>query len=234
MTTWLAGLAEDVIFHHVPHGGLGLVPGLGDDQHALAQRQTVGLDDGGDGGGVQIGEAPAAMSSKTSYRGGGDAVLFHEILGKDLAALNDGGLGVGGQSRGFQPLPARPRSPAPAGRRARPRRNLCLLLLAKAHNACQYPWRRWGRTPRPPAMPPLPGRAKISVTAGFFFRLLMMACSRPPPPTTTLSFHGSESTPPRQWWNSRMPVKAMTMPSLSHVLDDLIVPDGAAGLGDVA
>ena len=30
-----------------------------------------------------------------------------------------------------------------------------------------------------------------------------------------------------------MPVKAMTMPSLSQFLDDQIVPDGAAGLGDV-
>ena len=34
------------------------------------------------------------------------------------------------------------------------------------------------------AIPPLPGRAKISVTAGFSFSFLIMACSRPPEPTT--------------------------------------------------
>ena len=32
----VAALAEDVILHHVPDGGFGLVPGLGDD-NTLAQ-----------------------------------------------------------------------------------------------------------------------------------------------------------------------------------------------------
>ena len=95
----VAGLAEDVIFHHIPDGGLGLVPGLGDD-NALAQRKTIGLDDGGDGGGVQIGKGGGHVVEDL-IPGGGDAVLFHEILGKDLAALNDGGPGAGAKAGDF-------------------------------------------------------------------------------------------------------------------------------------
>ena len=95
----VAGFAENMIFHHVPDGGLGLLPGLGDDD-ALAQRQTVGLDDGGDGGSVQIGEGGGRVVEDL-IPGGGDAVLFHEILGKDLAALNDGGPGAGAKAGDF-------------------------------------------------------------------------------------------------------------------------------------
>ena len=95
----VAGLAENMIFHHVPDGGLGLLPGLGDDD-ALAQRQTVGLDDGGDGSGVQIGKGGGHVA-KNLVPGGGDAVFFHEIFGENLAALNDGSPGAGAEAGNF-------------------------------------------------------------------------------------------------------------------------------------
>ena len=95
----VAGFAENVVLHHVPDGGLGLLPGLGDDD-ALAQRQTVGLDDGGDGSGVQIGKGGGHVA-KNLVPGGGDAVFFHEILGKDLAALDDGSPGAGAKAGDF-------------------------------------------------------------------------------------------------------------------------------------
>ena len=37
-----------------------------------------------------------------------------------------------------------------------------------------------------------------------------------------------------QWWNSRMPVKAMTMPQPVAVLNNVIIPHGAAGFRHVA
>ena len=95
----VAGLAEDVIFHHIPDGGLGLVPGLGDD-NALSKRKTVGLDDGGDGGGVQIGEGGGHVVEDL-IPGGGDTVFLHEIFGEDLAALDDGSPGAGAKAGDF-------------------------------------------------------------------------------------------------------------------------------------
>ena len=85
-----------MVFHHVLYGGEGLLPGLGDDD-ALAQRQTVGLDDGGDGSGFQILQCLAHIVEYLVF-GGGDAVFLHQVLGEDLAALDDGGVGVGSEA----------------------------------------------------------------------------------------------------------------------------------------
>ena len=95
----VAGLAEDVILHHVPDGGFGLLPGLGDDD-AFAQRQAVGLDDGGDGGGVQISKGGGHVVEDL-IPGGGDTVFLHEIFGEDLAALDDGSPGAGAEAGNF-------------------------------------------------------------------------------------------------------------------------------------
>ena len=60
------------------------------DQHALSQRQTVSLDDDGQGAGPDIVHGGAGVGEHLILRRR-DAVFFHQILGKDLAALDDGG-----------------------------------------------------------------------------------------------------------------------------------------------
>ena len=100
-----AALAEDLVRHHGFDGVHSLFPGLGND-HTLAQGQTVGLDDRGDGGGFQILEGGGHIVEHFIFRRG-DAVLLHQILGEDLAALDDGGIGPGteaGNALGFQSI----------------------------------------------------------------------------------------------------------------------------------
>ena len=78
------------------------------------------------------------------------------------------------------------------------------------------------------AMPPLPGRAKIWLTAGFSFIFFMMACSLPPPPTTIIFIITSGS----------MVEKSHACHGHDHVVSvagfyDIIVPDGTARLSHI-
>src|SRR5699024_1978816 len=79
-------------------------------------------------------------------------------------------------------------------------------------------------------MPPLPGAHQISVQAGLCFRARMMACSRPPPPTTrifitVLPYAASVMEQPQ-------PAESHGDAVLVAGVDDLLVPDGPAGLDD--
>ena len=60
------------------------------DEHALSQRQTVRLDDNGQGTGLDIVHGGTGVGEHLILRRR-DAVFFHQLLGKDLAALDDGG-----------------------------------------------------------------------------------------------------------------------------------------------
>ena len=92
----LAALAEDLIRHHGLDGLLGLLPGLGNDD-TLAQGQAVSLDDRRNGGGFQIPKGRVHIVEDLVLRRG-NAVLLHQILGEDLAALDDGGVGLGAEA----------------------------------------------------------------------------------------------------------------------------------------
>ncbi len=90
-------LAESLVLDHGADGGFCFLHRLRDDD-ALAECQTVGLDDDGralriniGAGGVRVGEELILCR--------GDAVFFHQILGKCLARLDDGGLLVGAEAR---------------------------------------------------------------------------------------------------------------------------------------
>ena len=92
-----AALTEGLVLDHGANGGFRLLDRLRDDD-ALAERQAVGLDDDGralrlniGAGGVRVGEELILCR--------GDAVFFHQILGKGLARLDDGGLFVGAEAR---------------------------------------------------------------------------------------------------------------------------------------
>ena len=91
-----ARFPEHAVCHHIGDGLHGLLPGLGND-HALAQGQTVGLDDRGDGGGFQILEGSVQIIEDLVLCRG-DAVFLHQVLGEDLAALNDGCVGAGAKA----------------------------------------------------------------------------------------------------------------------------------------
>ena len=76
------------------------------NDNPLAQRQPVGLDDGGEGAAPQIGKGGGRVG-KHPVVGGGNAVVPHEIFGEYLAALNAGGLGAGpeaGNAQGAEPV----------------------------------------------------------------------------------------------------------------------------------
>ena len=92
----LAALAEDLIRHHGLDGLLSLLPGLGNDD-TLAQGQAVGLDDRRNGGGFQVPKGRVHIAEDLILRRG-NAVLLHQILGEDLAALDDGGVGLGAEA----------------------------------------------------------------------------------------------------------------------------------------
>ena len=90
-------LAESLVLDHGADGGFCFLHRLRDND-ALAECQTVGLDDDGralriniGAGGVRVGEELILCR--------GDAVFFHQILGKCLARLDDGGLFVGAEAR---------------------------------------------------------------------------------------------------------------------------------------
>jgi len=67
------------------HGLNGLLARHG-HHHALAERQAVGLDHDGQGRALNVFERSRRVV-KYLVGGGGYAVLLHEVLGKDLAAL---------------------------------------------------------------------------------------------------------------------------------------------------
>ena len=72
----------------------------------LAQGQAVGLDHGGDGGGFQVLQGLVHVV-KGLVLGRRNVVFLHEVLGKDLAPLQDGGRLVGaeaGDAHGLQPV----------------------------------------------------------------------------------------------------------------------------------
>ena len=92
-----AALTEGLVLDHGADGGFCFLHRLRDDD-ALAERESVRLDDDGralriniGAGGVRVGEELILCR--------GDAVFFHQILGKCLARLDDGSLFVGAEAR---------------------------------------------------------------------------------------------------------------------------------------
>ena len=78
------------------------------------------------------------------------------------------------------------------------------------------------------AIPPFPGRTYIFSTRALSLSFLTMACSLPPPPTTATFIQ-----PPGSMMEQSQPRKAHRNAEAVGGLDDLIVPDGAAGFGYV-
>ena len=102
-----AARAEDVIDHHVLDGGFRLSKVLRNDD-AFPERQPVCLNDGGIGRVLQICDGCLGLGERFALCRG-DAVFFHEFLGKDLAAFDDGGVFGGaeaGDARRFQRIDA--------------------------------------------------------------------------------------------------------------------------------
>src|SRR5699024_5670239 len=95
----VAGSTELFVQHDLLDGGVGLGLVLA-DQHALAQRQAVRLDD------HRVLAAGADVVHhlgrvlKHLVVGGGDAVLFHQVFAEHLAGLDAGGRLVGAESGG--------------------------------------------------------------------------------------------------------------------------------------
>ena len=90
-----ARLAELLVGHHAADGLLGLGCGLG-HHHALAQGQAVGLHHDGRALRADVGEGGVHVRKGLIF-GGGDVVALHQVLGEDLAGLNDGGVGPGAE-----------------------------------------------------------------------------------------------------------------------------------------
>ena len=92
----LAALAELVVLHAGADRLLRLLAAAS-HHHALAQGQPVRLDHHGDGAAADIAECGIQLGEDL-VAGGGDAVLFHQVLGEDLAALDEGGLRPGAEA----------------------------------------------------------------------------------------------------------------------------------------
>ena len=90
-------LAKAVIAHHGADGILGLLHGLGHND-TLAQSQTVSLDHDRGALSFHIGQSGVHVGKGLIF-GGGDVVLLHQVLGEDLAGLNDGGVRGGAEGR---------------------------------------------------------------------------------------------------------------------------------------
>ena len=88
----VAGIAEGLILHDALDGFLALFQSLG-DQNALAQSQTVGLDDDGEGSAFQIFHGLDGII-EDFVSSGGNAVLLHQVLGENLTCFNTGSLGI--------------------------------------------------------------------------------------------------------------------------------------------
>ena len=92
-----AALTEGLVLDHGADGGFCFLHRLRDDD-ALAECQTVGLDDDGRALRINIGAGSVRVGEELILCRG-DAVFFHQILGKCLARLDDGGLLVGAEAR---------------------------------------------------------------------------------------------------------------------------------------
>ena len=99
----IAARAEDMLDHHVVDGRRRLFVVFHDDR-ALAKCQPVRLDDGGITCRPQVGKRLLGRGERLA-RGGGDAVLLHQILGVHLAPLDDRRVLIGaeaGHAHGLQ------------------------------------------------------------------------------------------------------------------------------------
>ena len=97
-----AAVPKDLILHTGPDSRLGLLPGFRNGD-ALAQSQAVGLHHRGDGSGFQIFQRRRQVVKGLIGRGG-DVILPHQILGKDLAALQNGGGPIGAEAGDTHPF----------------------------------------------------------------------------------------------------------------------------------
>ena len=95
ITTWEPAAPEGVAGEHVGHGRFRLVPGPG-DHDPLAGGQAVRLDH--DRRPDLLDEVQCRLHFGEDLVGGGrNAVLLHDILGKRLARLNEGGILAGAE-----------------------------------------------------------------------------------------------------------------------------------------
>ena len=92
----VAALAEHLVLHHGLNGLLCLLPGLGNN-NTLTQSQAISLDNRGHRSRIQIPKGGFHIR-KHFILGGGDMVFLHQILGKNLAAFNDGGVCSGAEA----------------------------------------------------------------------------------------------------------------------------------------
>lgn len=90
-----AGLAELAAVHHGTGGLLGFGYRLGHD-NALAQGQAVSLHHDGRALGLNVGQSRGELC-KGLILCGWNVVLGHQILGKDFAGLDDGGVRPGAE-----------------------------------------------------------------------------------------------------------------------------------------
>ena len=89
--------AKDLILHHRANSIRGFLSCHGND-NALAECQSVSLDNRGNGRGFEIFQCRLHIVEHFVCRGG-NVVFLHQILGKDLAALNDSRIGTGTKAR---------------------------------------------------------------------------------------------------------------------------------------
>ena len=100
----VAALAKGVVAHGVPDRFLGL-PRAFADQHALAQRQTVGLDHQRRRRVAHVGKRRFGIVKYLAL-GRGDAVLLHQALGKNFAGFDLGGARLGAEAGDAQRVQA--------------------------------------------------------------------------------------------------------------------------------
>src|SRR5699024_2790119 len=79
-------------------------------------------------------------------------------------------------------------------------------------------------------MPPLPGAHQISVQAALCFRARTRACSRPPPPSTRIFITALPNA--ASVMEQPQPAESHGDAVLVAGVDDLLAPDGPAGLDD--
>ena len=89
----VAAFAELFVLHDLPHSFPG-VPAVHGHGHALAQGQAVRLDHRRDRRSLKVFQGLFRVSEDLVGRGG-NAVFLHQVLGEDLAALDDGGVRAG-------------------------------------------------------------------------------------------------------------------------------------------
>ena len=186
MTTLAAALAEDLVLHAWRGRPPRPPPGSCATMTPLPRARPSALTTVGMGRGLEIGQRLVHVV-KDCVVGGGNAVFLHQVLGEDLAALQNGGSLVRGRSRECPLASSRVhRAQAPGDRRGQPPRSRSALSLAKAHDGVQILCLDAGAAWRPRRCRRCRERRRCPSRVGLFFRLLMMACSRPPPPTTRI------------------------------------------------